>query len=138
VSCVSAAACVAVGSYTNSKGVTRTLIESWNGTSWSQVPAPALGGTDYLDGVSCVSAAACVAVGDYTNSKDVNRPLAESWNGTSWSVVPSPSPHPGDNFIFGVSCGSVSACTAVGQYLNSRQVQRTLIESGTADGTRTG
>jgi shikimate kinase len=139
VSCVSAAACVAVGSYTNSKGVTRTLIESWNGTSWSQVPAPAPGGTDYLDGVSCVSAAACVTVGYYfTSSKDVYRPLAESWNGSSWSVVPSPSPHPGDNFIFGVSCGSASACTAVGQYLNSRQVQRTLIESGTAGGTRTG
>ena len=43
VSCVSATACNAAGSYihTSTSGSTgRTLIESWNGTNWSVVPSP--------------------------------------------------------------------------------------------------
>jgi len=107
--------------------------------AWSTVPSPNRGAIiNILNAVSCASASACVAVGGYTNSSGVTRPLVESWNGSSWSVVPSPSPHPADNFVFGVSCGSAAACTAVGQYINSHQVQRTLIESGPINGARAG
>jgi hypothetical protein len=65
VSCVSAAACTAVGFYQDSRHVLRTLAESWNGTSWSVVPSPNVGPSsdNYLGGVSCVSAAACTAAG---------------------------------------------------------------------------
>ena len=64
VSCVSAAACTAVGTYDTSSGGARTLIESWNGTDWSVVPSPSPGSGDALSGVSCISAEACTAVGD--------------------------------------------------------------------------
>src|SRR4029077_12475331 len=87
VSCVSAAACAAVGSYATKDGTARTLVESWNGARWSVVPSPNPGtGDDALESVSCVSATACTAAGMH-----VNRTLIESWNGARWSVVPSPN-----------------------------------------------
>ena len=134
VSCVSAAACTAVGYHTTSSGrIYRTLVESWNGTSWSVVPSPSRGsGGSYLDGVSCVSAAACTAVGYGAGSSGgAYRTLVESWNGTSWSVVPSPSRGSGGSYLDGVSCAS-AACTAAGYYASSNGGDRTLIESGTA------
>jgi hypothetical protein len=127
VSCVSATACTAAGYSINSSGVYRTLIESWNGTSWSVVPSPNRGtatAKNFLSGVSCVSVTACTAAGFYANLRGVFRTLIESWNGTSWSIVPSPNGGTGRNVFDGVSCVSVTACTAVG---NDRS--RTLIES---------
>jgi hypothetical protein len=127
VSCISAAACTAVGSSAPSGAVGRTLIESWNGTRWSVVPSPRPGSLDELDGVSCTSAAACTAVGYYRSSGGPVRTLIESWNGTRWSVLPSPNPG-GSDVLFGVSCASAAACTAVGYYLLSGS-QKSLIES---------
>jgi hypothetical protein len=106
----------------------KTLIESWNGSTWAIVPSPnqAAGrlGVNYLDGVSCVSASACTAVGFYwTNSRRVPKTLIESWNGTAWTIVPSPSPGTGSNYLSSVSCTSATACTAVGNGTG------TLIES---------
>jgi hypothetical protein len=128
VSCVSLAACTAVGTKSIGVGfVPRTLIESWNGTSWSVVPSPSPGSGDGFGGVSCVSAAACTAVGFYSVGND-HKTLIESWNGTSWSVVPSPSPGSGGDFG-GVSCVSAAACTAVGVYFAKNGDRKTLIES---------
>ena len=130
VSCVSAAACTAVGYYFIGDAGRKTLIESWNGISWSVVPSPNLVLSDYLDGVSCASAAACTAVGLYFAKNGDRRTLIESWNGISWSVVPSPNLLHNDH-LYGVSCASAAGCTAVGYYYDP---SRTLIESGTASG----
>jgi hypothetical protein len=135
VSCVSATACTAVGYYEISTGANKAFIESWNGTRWSVVPSPRpANSSTVLNGVSCVSAAACTAVGYFyfLNSGTIET-FVESWNGTKWSVVPSPSPATG-NFLDGVSCVSVAACTAVGSDYENLQTQRTLVESwnGTA------
>ena len=66
VSCVSARACAAVGYYADVEFVGKTLIESWDGTSWSVVPSanrgPATDSSE-LSGVSCVSATSCIASG---------------------------------------------------------------------------
>ena len=51
----------------------------------------------------------------------------------TWSVVPSPSVGTGGNDLYGVSCVSATACTAVGRGLIGG-VSRNLIESGTATG----
>jgi hypothetical protein len=67
VSCISVRDCTAVGSF-DDKGVTRTLIEAWNGTVWKVVSSPnkeGHGTGDFLDSVSCASAVMCSAVGDY-------------------------------------------------------------------------
>ena len=60
--------CVAVGSQYEGKKpkVSHTLIESWNGTSWSVVPSPNYGKTKAINlllGVSCVPSGLCAAVG---------------------------------------------------------------------------
>jgi hypothetical protein len=131
VSCVSAQACVAVGSI----GI-NALVESWNGTAWTIVPSPAVPPSDsrMLFGVSCLSASACTAVGE-TSAPGVENTLVESWNGTAWKVVPSPNGGPPASFngLAGVSCVSVRACTAVGAFFSRRKPTRTLVESW--DGT---
>ena len=121
VSCVAADACTAVGtaSYTARRYSEGTLIESWDGTSWSIVPSPDPGRYENaLVGASCVLADACTAVGYYSHQSHPRhiKTLVESWDGTSWSVVPSPDPGPFSNYLSGVSCVSQTACTAVGSF----------------------
>ena len=70
VSCVSADWCVAVGAYTNGIRGQRSLVEWWNGSSWSIVPSPNAPNGGYatvLQGVSCVSANSCAAVGKHSH-----------------------------------------------------------------------
>jgi hypothetical protein len=64
VSCVSSTDCTAVGDKTNIVG-SKTLVEHWDGTSWSTVSSPnRFGGTqNELAGVSCVDADHCYAAG---------------------------------------------------------------------------
>ncbi|MDQ1480357.1 MAG: hypothetical protein QOI44_1218, partial [Actinomycetota bacterium] len=65
VSCRGAADCYAVGSAGTGSG-TNTLIEHWDGTSWSVVASPNPGGSAFvseLTSVRCPLATMCVAVG---------------------------------------------------------------------------
>ena len=78
VSCLKSKDCVAVGGYYPGTHSEKTLVESWNGSSWSITPSPSPEGTDNavnpipeLDGVSCTKSTACVAVGHYLNSSKV-------------------------------------------------------------------
>jgi hypothetical protein len=68
IRCKSATACTAVGA--SSAATDKTLIERWNGTSWSLVASPNPTGSvaSYLNDVACVSATACTAVGDWRSS----------------------------------------------------------------------
>jgi hypothetical protein len=134
ISCTSARACTAVGSY-DPRGVsaqTLTLIESWNGSTWSVVSSPNPAGvlTAGLDGVSCTSATACTAVGSSNyNDGGPMQTLIESWNGSKWSVVSSPDPSATVQGLNGVSCASATACTAAGTYVAGSGLVQTLIES---------
>jgi hypothetical protein len=130
VSCPSFTACIGVGSYENSEGVEVTLGESWNGTKWTvHAPANPSGGKEnYLSAVSCISSTACTAVGSYENSSDVDVALVERWNGTEWAIQSTPFPSGASSaFLFGVSCVTTTACTAVGYYEESG-VDLTLVE----------
>jgi hypothetical protein len=135
VSCTSASACTAIGSYDTSTSAGVTLAERWNGTAWAIQPTPNRGAYgSVLDGVSCTSPAACTAAGYYSTSSGTEMTLAERWNGTAWAIKPTPSPATfGYNFLTGVSCTSASACTASGYYLASTgQVPLTERWNGTA------
>ncbi|MGB8915637.1 MAG: hypothetical protein WCC89_02190 [Candidatus Sulfotelmatobacter sp.] len=79
----------------------KTLVEHWDGTSWTVVPSPNLGGnnsqtvSNELRGVIAVSANDVWAFGD----SDAFGPeqltnLVIHWDGTKWSLVPTPSPNP--------------------------------------------
>ena len=128
VSCTSPASCVAVGIY-SSRPTARTLVQAWDGASWSVVPSPSPGRGYYnvLNGVSCASAVRCIAVGDYDSPSD-NRTLVEAWDGVAWSVVPSPSPGSAVQLV-GVSCTGANFCVAVGSYGTLAAGSQTLVES---------
>jgi hypothetical protein len=116
VSCTSARACMAVGSYDTSGPAERgyTLAEAWNGKTWIIIPTPnptsSLGNNLY--GVSCSSANACMAVGGHQIPHG-GVPLAEAWNGKTWTVKPTPKPD-NDSALDSVSCSSANACIATG------------------------
>ena len=122
VSCLSPAACVAVGSYTNAGGYPIGLAESWNGAKWTQTPLPKSGGYGGLFGVSCASSKYCLGVGDgAATGASRGTPSSDVWNGTSWSLnkVPVPSAGGGSgtatSMLQGAQCLSATDCVAVGQ-----------------------
>jgi hypothetical protein len=118
VSCVSDTRCVAVGMIGGEAARTATLALVWEGKSWKvQATATPTGAfSTALAGVSCTSDSACIAVGTALyDSGAVSLPLAEAWNGKSWRVQTTPAPKGAtDISLFGVSCSSATACTAVG------------------------
>ena len=68
VSCAGATSCTAVGAKesesTDGLTLSGTLIEQWNGTTWSVIASPnPAAGLGVLNGVSCISARHCFAVG---------------------------------------------------------------------------
>ena len=132
VAAVSANDIWAVGSSGNQMSGAQTLIEHWNGSSWSVVTSPNPGSIyNTLYGVTAISAANVWAVGYYVNTTGVTQTLIEHWNGTSWSVVTSPSPATGNNELFSVSAASASSIWTVGFLTNNTSQtpsDQTLIE----------
>jgi sugar lactone lactonase YvrE len=132
VACSSATACTAVGRYMNSSSVEVTLVERWNGTTWTveMPPNPSGAKSSWLEDISCSSATACTAVGHYLNSSSVELALAERWNGTTWAIQSTPSPAGANSSQFAdVSCFSATACRAVGSYVERGGFRVTLAES---------
>jgi hypothetical protein len=131
VSCTGPTFCAATGNgyvvADNGNSYT-TLMEIWNGSSWSVTPSPNLG-TDqgnFMTSVSCFAATSCSAVGSYytDSSETYYQNEAFTWNGASWAAVstanyantPSGGPEAGLN---GVDCISDWACMAVGYATNA-------------------
>jgi hypothetical protein len=73
-----------------------TLIEQWNGTSWTIVPSPNAvpvvnGNANTLDAVAGTGPDDIWAAGWYLeNDLNILTMLFEHWDGTSWSVVKTP------------------------------------------------
>jgi hypothetical protein len=121
VSCPSTRSCMAVGSFSNYGYDTQPLAESWNGTSWSIVPAPDPTSADfndnYFEAVSCSSSTSCMAVGVMQGAQPgiPAYSFIEVWNGRVWSYAPDPvSPANSQVFITKVSCSNPSNCMALG------------------------
>ena len=120
VACTSATSCFAVGISGDLVHGLSTLVERWNGTSWSIVPSPNPNprGPNFvqLNGVACANRNSCNAVG-YTFATAGPRPVAEHWNGKTWALVAVPIPATkGTNIVElnGVTCPSPTDCTAAG------------------------
>jgi hypothetical protein len=137
VACGSPTSCVAAGNYDSSDGDdpgVRTLVESWDGVSWSVIPSPSPGREmSLLNSVACTSPTACIAVGT-VDQGDVYNPdrqgLVESWDGTAWSVVPSPIVGGGvQSVLQAIACTSRTSCVAVGSTNLLTQGRRILVES---------
>jgi carboxypeptidase family protein len=106
----------------------RTLIEHWNGTSWSVVrsPNPNWEGLDYatLEAVDDVASNDVWAVGYSEDFASLRlNTLATHWDGTRWRIFPTPNPaginQP--NQLFGVAAVTTENVWAVGRVgLNSK------------------
>lgn len=105
----------AVGSEGPLQGPVDTLIEHWNGTSWSVVPSPNVG--TYGNGLSAVTALSSSdvwAVGSDANANYGGRTLIEHWDGSQWSVVPSPNVGNFENDLWSVAGAAPNDIWAVG------------------------
>lgn len=110
----------AVGnSFNTSTGIQQTLIEQWNGTSWSIISSPNIGPSDSLYGVAAVSASDVWAVGLGSNSMQIPQTLIEKWNGMQWKVVPSPNVKGDQSTLTAVTVVSASDIWAVGGSFNA-------------------
>jgi hypothetical protein len=75
----------AVGSY-SIRGTDQTLVEHWDGSSWTLIPSPNVGsGSNFLAGVAAIATNDVWAVGGGSSGS-----LVEHWNGSTWSIVASP------------------------------------------------
>jgi hypothetical protein len=100
----------AVG-YQNVGSSINTLIEHWDGTSWSVVASPKLPNGADLQTATAVSSTDVWAAGDINVSEE--GVLIEHWDGTSWSVVSSPAFN-GKGPIYGISADASNDVWAVG------------------------
>jgi hypothetical protein len=134
VSCPTASDCWAVGFTTDpTSRALASLVENWNGTTWSVVAGPSTGQPySQLDGVTCLGPSNCWSVGsDGANQQNPqflpiypaapgNQGLIEHWNGSAWSVVGSVSqPSPDGGYLTSVTCVTGTDCWASGTVTGS-------------------
>lgn len=127
----------AVGYSQISNGDFQTLVEHWDGTQWSIIASPDVGGSgaNYLFGVAAVASNNVWAVGQYYTSPGggVRQTLVEHWDRTQWSIIASPNVGTLGSGLQGVSVVSASNMWAVGFY-STQQASQTLVEHW--DGTQ--
>ncbi len=111
----------------------QSIIEHFNGVSWSLVPNPNPHDVDRLDGISADSASDVWAVGQSDTNDGVTFPLVEHFNGVSWSAVSVVNP--GTQIVLrGVAALSPTNVWIVGFTNTTNTPQATVIEhfDGTA------
>jgi hypothetical protein len=121
LSCTSRTACIAVGSCYCS-GFHTPVAARWNGREWSLQRTPHRARADtVLNAVSCTSPSACTAVGygppgpGLVPAGDEQGVFVERFDGRRWSTQTAPTPAWANGALLnGVSCVSLTLCTAVG------------------------
>jgi hypothetical protein len=114
-----------------------TLVEHWDGTSWTIIsspnappPDPGVVTTDFALGITAVSANDVWMVGSYCDGPNgICFTLTEQWDGTQWSIVPSPNATDfGFNTLESVTAVAPNDIWAVGNYSGVSGPEVTLIE----------
>ncbi len=133
VSCPAATSCIAVDLYNPD-----ALAESWDGKTWKILEVPASASSyPSLSGVSCLAANYCLATGGHlpSSTNQDKSALALSWNGRTWRAATLASPGTGFANLEAVSCSSVKACLAVGEYNYGVYVDSGKAYAASWDGT---
>jgi hypothetical protein len=111
-----------------------TLVEHWDGRSWSVVPAPNPGASgNSFYGVLAQAPGSAWAVGQQNGAEGADQPLVERWDGTQWNVVPSPRHGSKSGALFSIA-RSEDGLVAVGQTEDAVAASQPLVE--TFDGDR--
>ena len=98
-------------------------IEHWNGIKWSNVVPPNSGKDSALNSVVALSSTNVWIVGSANNQT-----LVEHFDGSNLTMVSSPNVGTGNNYLFSVTAISANNIWAVGYYVNSSNIDQTLIE----------
>jgi RHS repeat-associated protein len=128
VSCSSASACTAIGTYQTETGQ-RPFAARWDGTAWT-LSTTGLTGTAPLGDVSCPTSTSCIAV-----DGEAGRTFVQRWDGSNWSTEASPTPEGKTASLVGVSCPSASTCAAVGSASAGGATQTLAVQSYEEDTT---
>jgi len=101
----------AVGNIGLTRSLQQTLVEHWNGSSWTAVPSPNMGSSSsFLTSISGVSSNDIWAVGYWGSG--LRRPFALHWDGVAWTV--SPMPRLTDAGLYSVAAIATDDVWAVG------------------------
>ena len=129
----------AVGFQRSSGLLFSTLVEQWNGTSWSVAKSASVPSANdtRLHAVAALSSTNIWAVGSNTTETSTSsdsQSLIEHYNGTSWSIVPSPAGEPANSELLGIAAVSAADIWAVGHSTVEVGSSGSLIEhwNGTA------
>src|SRR5262249_11998123 len=117
-----------VGTYTDASFNSVTLIEHWNGSSWSIVPSPTVGADSQLIRVAALAGNDVWAVGYGALGGGGYQTLIEHWNGTAWSIVSSPDIGQEGDYLLGIAAVTPGNVWAVGYYTTTTFAYQTLIE----------
>jgi hypothetical protein len=128
----------AAGYQPATNGAVQTLIEHWDGSTWTVVPSPNANSTgNVLMSISATSATDIWAVGDQVAPSIEVRTLALHYDGNTWSVVATPNPVSGSfldqNVLMSVTAVAPNDVTAVGFTLGNL-TELTMVQHW--DGTR--
>jgi len=106
VSCTSPDFCIALGTARLNGSNTTPVAVRWTGTGLRLITA--LGLAPNQKNISCASVAWCMTAG--TSAHGPHTAVSQRWNGHSWKTFALGQP----GVLYGVSCTSNMACTAVG------------------------
>jgi hypothetical protein len=103
---------------------TSTLVEHFDGASWTVVPSPSPDArSNTLDAVVAIARNDVWAVGH-----SANRALVEHFDGSSWSVVSAPAPG-GRSDLYAVAAAGRASVKAVGYFIDGAGVLHPLVLS---------
>jgi hypothetical protein len=115
IAALSATDAWAVGQYEAPDSLQRTLIEHWNGSTWTQIPSPnSSQRSNILSAVAAISANNVWAVGSGVTAPDKSEQLIEHWDGKTWTITPNPTISQGDSTLSGVAAITANDAWAVG------------------------
>lgn len=141
VSCPSSTFCQGVGALTyGASAAHRAFAYSLSGGKWSVIGAdgyqrawsavelPAVAGEDTggKADVACPTSIYCIRVGASLNGSTPTS-KAKVWDGNSWTATTTPSPSGAKaSELTSVACASTTSCRAVGSYVDSGGVTKTM------------
>ena len=142
-SCSSNGTCVMSGSYHDTSGEWREMVETLVDGAWGaiEVPLPAdakAGSGDILAAPSCTSNGTCVVTGDYYREAGQFQPLEEegmiaTLSGNFWTATKAPVPLGSSRAATPFSrtpvCASSGTCALTGKYEDEDGEMREMIET---------
>jgi hypothetical protein len=119
----------AVGYFVNAEFQQQTLVQHYDGSSWSVITSPSPGAQEnILYGVAALSDSDVWAVGTDKDANGVWHTLTEHWNGSAWSVVPAVDAGSGGNNFYAVTAVSSTSVYATGQQSGTAFPSQVLTE----------